>query len=681
MTKTFLKTATSIICLLLIFAPMAIVCTRYDGLYFLLYLAFWVMAPGYLFLHFFKKNHLECKSTALAFVYAFLLGSALLFIEFFTLHAFSAIEFIKYINPILCIVAIFIFYRENSNINHFLNKINLWLKNIPEQLPFIVLWLIATYLCAATLNFFMPSAQNVSYHDFTWQIGNVNQLASAFPFEDIRVAGAEFKYHYFSTLFYAIEKIIFDVSGWVIFTQHQVIILPLLTSLCFYSLFSTITKNQWIVTLFSIFTYTGFSLSHHYSGFMYHLISNINSIGLSTITICALFFTIKPLLKNDIVLNRKSISHILLSTILLLYLSGLKGPYGAIFIVAIICFILMQLMRKIKPTKTIIASISSLSVAFLLVYSTLLSSGATIYLSDGFFSGILSSVTRITFFDYIPYVPALRLIMFIPSLIFTFTLAFFPLVLCALDCVLYVFGKKQLKPDFIFAALLTVIGTVAYYFFQLPGAGQLYFLHCSIPFAGYLALCKMNEILKTHTLLQKLSIFFTICFSVSGLFFNFLLPRSEFSIHMPINYFTNSLETFDQTTMEEHEAFEFLKNYADDDKYVFSTRFIRPETTSSTYHNVSAFSEKRVYFEGFWYAEANLGFDQAEQRLSERSDFFGNTLSTKEKHAFALEKNIGYSFIFKNDTYEEFELTHPETGEFFKLIFENDSISIYEVLE
>ncbi len=680
MTSLLIKKLASIFCLILIAAPMAIVVLRYSGLYFLLYLIFWILIPGYLLLHILKNNGLECKTKGLSFVFAFFIGTALLFIEFFTLHFFGAIELIKYINPVLSIALSVVFYFDYKK-----NKVNL--PSIKKQflliqinLPFILTWLVATYLCALTLNFFMPNMQSIIYEDFSWQIGNVNQHASAYPFEDIRVAGVDFKYHYFNTLFYSIEKILFDTSGWVIFIQHQIFIIPLLVTLSFYNLFSSLATNKWGIALFSIFAFTGFSFSKYYSNFMFNWSSNMNAVGLTTAASCALFFSIKPLLEDKIILNKKNCLHIGLSVILLLILSGLKGPYGAIFIAAFVCFILMQLLRRIKPTNVALIFIVIATPLFLLMYNNLLSSGASTYFSYDVFDGILASVSKITFFSDLPHLPGMRIIMFVPSLIFTFTLIFIPLVLCALDCILFVFRKKELRPDIIFASFLTVIGTAAFYFFDITGGVQVYFLFCSIPFAGYIALNKIIEIFNKYPKTRLISIFLTICFTINGLFSNFLLPLAEFSFTMPIIFFTGQTTEFDLKTQEEFEAFEFLKEYVQDDRLVFYSDCAALDDTDPDYFKISAFAELKNYFEGYLYAERNLAFENSQERKTERTNFFSDNLTSEEKYNFAVSKNIGYIFILQNDNCDSSAVVHPETGEFFEQIFANSTVTIYEII-
>ncbi len=679
-TNLTIKNITSIICLILIALPLLVVCARYDGLNFLLYIAFWVMIPGYFLLQGFTKQGLACKTNSLSFIYAFILGSGSLFIEFFILHLFNGIELIKYINPAICIIALIFYYKNYKYGNQQIPNIKKNFRNVSKHLPFILLWLIATYLCAFVLNFFMPNMPTITYVDYTWQIGNINQLSSATPFEDIRVAGIEFKYHYFNALFYAIEKIIFDTTAWVIFIQHQIFIVPLLISLSFYNLFNTIVKNNWIASLFSLFALTSFGLSHHYSNFMFNWSSNMNAVGLTTVASCALFFALKPLLHRNTVLNKTSIIQIIFSALLLVYLSGFKGPYGAVYLLAVVCFIIMRLLRKIKPTKVIIISLVFSSALFLLMYNLLFSSGASTYLSYNLFEGILTSVTKIPFFDVIPYLPGLRFIMFIPSLMLTFTLLFFPLVLCAIDCLLYVFGKRDLCSDIIFASFVTVIGTVAFYFFDITGGVQIYFLYCALPFAGYIALNKTLEIIENRPRLKRVSVILLICFSFTGVLFNFYLPLHESTYAETAPAFLGTEQTFDKQTQEEFAAYEFLKQYPNDGKLVFCTRSTHFNDDYANFYYISAYTEKPNYFEGYLYAQRNLAFADAPQRLLEREDFFTDETTAEEKYIFAKEKNIAYIFMFENDGYDNAIFTTTEAQKYFKTIFSNDSISIYEIL-
>ncbi len=677
MTKKLLKPLITTLCLLLIASPLAVVVLRYDGLYFLLYLAFWVMAPGYLILHVFKNNGLECKTKALSFIYAFLLGSGTLFIEFFTLHLLDLISIIKYINPLLSIIGAFVFYKYCKKNSLKLLNLKYYFSCAATNLPFLLLWVLALYISGFALNFYMPTIENVHYQDFTWQIGNVTQLAGATPFEDIRVAGSEFKYHYFNTLFYAIEKIIFGAPAWVIFTQHQIFIFPLLISLTFYNLLNKAIKNNWYVLLFSAFSLTGFSISHGFGDFMYQWTSNINAVALATVIICAMFFVIGPLLEKQITFNKKIGSHIIFLTFLLLYIGGTKGPYGAVFIVAIFCYIAMQILHKEKPTKCILLFSIVSSILFSLVYSFLLSSGGSFYFSNGILNGILASVTRPDIFSEIALMRGSRILLFIPSLLMTLTLTVLPLILCAFDCILYAFRKKEINSQFLFAAFMTVIGVVAYYTFSITGIGQVYFLFCAIPFVAYLSSIKMSELFVKRPSLKKMSVFLIVCFTIINFNNNIFVGLSDYSFKALTSYYTGEHKQVSDTLQLEFDAFAFLKQHVNDNRIIISNHQYPIASKYSVYHHISAFAEVNCYLEGYLYAERNTGFTDGATRFDMVQNFFSNNLTTTEKHAFALAENIGYVFIFAEN---EYPTIHPETGEFFEEIFANDAVTIYEVL-
>ncbi len=677
MPKQTIKNTASIFCLLLIAAPMIATCIHYWGLYFLLYFIFWIILPGYLFLYAFKNNELECKNFKLSFLYAFFLGVISLFIQFFILHLLNFIELIKYINPVFSLITVILFYIHYKKTAKKAINIKQNINILGDELPFILVVLFATYLLAFTLNFYIPAAETIKFPDYTWHIGNVAQLSSDNPFEDIRVAGAQFNYHYFNTLFYAIEKIIFNIPAWIIFTQHQIFIIPILISTAIYHMYSKISNNKGGTALFTVFTFTGFTISSSYGDFMYQWSSNINAVAMATTTICTMFFAIQPLLQEHTSLSKKIFSLIILFVLLLLFASGIKGPYGAIAILAIICFIIMQLLRRKQPTTSLLLLLAGSIISFIPIYLSLLSHGGGSYFGNNFFEGILASVTRVPLFSELRDIPYSRVFLFIPSLIFTLTLTFIPLILCTIDCILYACRKKELKPEFVFAAFMTIIGGVAYYTFSLNGIGQVYFLFCAIPFVGYLTLSKMVELFKTRPNLRKTSVALVLCFSVICFYRNIYFKGITLSLSEVKNYFTATPVSLDVTKIQEFDAYEFLKTNVLDERLTISNRQRPDDTKSKVYHYISAFSEKNCYLEGYYYAESNIGFTNGEEQQKLVESFFSNNLTSAEKYSFAINENIGYVFIFAEN---EYETTHPETGNLFKEIFSNDAVTIYEVL-
>ncbi len=668
---------TTLLCVL-IFLPISVVLSRYDGLYFLCYLLFWVVLPGLLPLIFIKqvlKIRLEIPKGIFA-VLTFLLGIFILFFEFFLLYFLGLSSLLTYINPVLSalsLVMLIIKYRRQAPS---IFKLSSFLSN---NLHLILLVIIGVYICALTMNFFMPDIRDVNYADYTWQIGNINQLASNHPFDDIRVTGVRFTYHFFNTLFLAIAKFIFGGDGWIFLTQYQIMYIPFLLCLSVYPLANVVVKNRTFALVLSLFMLSGFSVSYSFSDFTYQWASNANASGLAVIISVALFFTVMPVMQKNARLDRHVVAHIALSLVLFFLLCGVKGPFAIVFATAFIAYYLIDVIKNRSANPALGLLVAFMTITFIALFTTLLSSGSSGYFNADFFDKFLLTVNRTGYFSSFTSIIGeglfARLLLLLPSLFMTITIATIPLLMSIVDMIMYFAGKKDLTPAYKISCLISYVGIAAYYTFFIEGTSQLYFLYCALPFVFYILAVKFNELKTPKT--KYISLIILSLFSLNSFYSGVIPNLSDFSITAAKNYFLNVEENYSTTVNEEHDAFEFLKDYIVDDRLILSTRVAEPGDNDAVYHNISAFSEKKCYFEGFLYAERNLGFSESDVRIDELGYMFSTDWTLEEKYNFQISKNIGYIVIFSGSVDE---IVHPNTGAIYRQIFGNNSVTVYELI-
>ncbi len=668
-----------IIISILIFLPITVVFSRYDGLYFFSYLVFWTLLPGLLPL-LLAKQIFDVKLTIPKTVYAvvaFLIGVFILFCEFFLLQFLGLTFLISYINPILSIITIIFIIAKFRRAIPSVQKLFPFLSN---NLHFLFILLICVYICAFTMNFFMPDMRDINYADYTWQIGNINQLASDHPFDDIRVTGVRFTYHFFNILFLAIAKIVFGGDGWIYLTQYQIMYIPILLCLCVFPLVSVVIKNRLYSTLLSLFMLSGFSMSYQFSDLTYQWASNANATGLAVIISITLFFTSSPILHNINKFDKRTISHIILSLVLFFLLCGVKGPFAIVFITAFTVYYLISVLKNHSLCPVFGLMTSLCIIIFFVTFNTLLSSGSSGYFAGNFLDGFLATVNKTGHFSTnLPFDDdsiLSRLIFLIPSLFMTITIAIIPLFLSVLDMILYLLSKKKLSPEYILSGLISYVGIAAYYTFFIEGTSQIYFLYCALPFIFYISVVKLSEIKSIKLKIFSLIVIFL--FSINSLYHGVVPNLSDFSVTAMNDYFLNNEKIYDTQTDEEFASFEFLKEYISDDRLILSTRLGMPGEKDAVYHNISAFSEKKCYFEGFLYAERNLGFTDSDVRIDELGYIFSDEWTQEEKYNFQRSKNIGYIVIFSHSVDE---IVHPEQGSMYRQIFNNISVTIYELLQ
>lgn len=161
------------------------------------------------------------------------------------------------------------------------------------DISFLITLLLEVYLCAYFLNLQMPRAIDITSTDCTWQIGNINQLASDFLFHDIRVDGVKARYHFFSTMFLAIAKYIFGGEGWLYFAQYPIWFLPAVIAISLWKLYGRVIRNQFLIAVMSIVTMAGFMLNSSYGIWSYHIFFNVNSVGMGMSCLIMLFLNLE----------------------------------------------------------------------------------------------------------------------------------------------------------------------------------------------------------------------------------------------------------------------------------------------------------------------------------------------------------------------------------------------------
>ncbi len=673
--KKSLATLMSLLITSITLAPILVVIIKYEGYNFLLYLTFWVLIPGGFCLHFFKPVALP---KLIRFVTMFLVGSGLLFLEFFLFYALNIVDLIKYVNPILSVffVAYLIIKLIKGTVK--LPKIDGLPHLLSQNIPFLLVMAVAVWLCAFNLIFEMPYPESMSMQDFTWHTGTVSQLASNFPFDDIRVTGVAFKYHFFSTLFLAIAKIIFDTDAWIYITQYIILFVPQLFTVVLYCLYSEFIKNKWIVAAVTLFSFTGFSLNLSFNQFLLHWSTNVNAAGFGLVYICTLFFFVKPIISKGASLNKRIAYNLLYALIIFFCCIGIKSPFAIVFLTAFICFFFLQWFKTKQFNLPFALLVVGFCIMFASMYQLLLSSGAEGYFSISLSDSLLMSTTRGTglsaAYQALGESFISRSLLFIPSLFGQFTIMVIPLTICLVNLLLYIFARKKLSDNIVFATLIFLVGTTAYYTFFVNGMGQGYFLICALPFAGYISSDVFSKYCK-HSFFKHGIPIICVCLTLLHFASSALDGYDIFPLDKCYNYFTGTNQQITNQTKDEFETFEFLKDHIKDDRLILSTTMLS-EQKGSLYFSVPAFTEKKCYFEGYEYARRNLGFSDAEARQAYVIDLFSENIATEEKYHRMKNENIGYLLVFS----DSIPTAQVAEGQYFTMIFSNDSTKVYELL-
>lgn len=652
------------ILLVLICIPLGITVVRYSAWKMAAFLFFWILCPGLVLDKYVLKQ--EHEDFLMSVFSGFFTGMAFIFIEWFVLYVIGFRQLITYINP-CCSMMFLLWYFIKKNKKQPAAKEG----RCTIEIPFLLTLLAAVYLCAYSLNFSMPRAVDIGSVDCTWQIGNINQLASDFPFRDIRVDGVKARYHFFSTMFMAIAKYIFGGEGWLYFAQYQIWFLPFIIAAAFWKLYGRVARNKYFAAIMSIVTMVGFTLD---SGvWNYHMFSNVNSTGLGVSCLLLLFINLKEAEDFFAEKHKPEKKHLLwaVQQILFLFvLTGLKGPFALLYVLAVFVWSAVQ-CAKGKAQGGLLAFALVNAFVFAIMYRFLFLAGTQGYFSDWGVDSVLQSVLDgsgiADLYEKLGiYGIQGRALLLLPSLLVTFTVLLPFGLLAVVDLVRFLFGKKDLRGDFVFSCILAGGGLCAFYLFHIEGNSQLYFLFASMPFVAYLSFDKAFSLINRNTWRW---VFCTAMLAFAA--FEMNGDRMQMITNFPehiARFLKESYPDAEPRRALAFEAYDFLRNHTDENAMIATNN-----QGAGTFHEISAFGERRCYLEGYEYSIRNFGFDKAEERMREMERLFDNDWNDEDRYGFCESFGIDYLVFFKDAAGQPLELS-----ESFKNVFDNDAVVIYE---
>lgn len=664
----FLRRLGKGVLIVLICIPLWITVVRYSAWKMAAFLFFWILCPGIFVDKYILQQ--EQEDFSMSVFSGFFMGMALVFIEWFVLYVIGLRQLIIFINPGFTMVFFVV---------HFLKRKRRTLSAERQQrsinTPFLIMLLIAVYLCAFSLNFRMPRAIDIGSADCTWQIGNINQLASDFPFHDIRVDGVKARYHFFSTMFLAIAKYIFGGEGWVYFAQYQIWFLPFIIAISLWQLYGRVVGNKYFVAVMSIATMTGFSLNSSYGMWNYHVFSNVNSAGLGVSCLILLFLKLKKGESLFFEKRKPEKGHFLwvAQQILFLFLlTGIKGPLALLYVLSVCTWAVIQCVKgKMRGVGFFAFAVINVLV-FSVMYRFLFVAGTQGYFSDWGADSVLQSAVDgreiANLYEKSGFDGILgRAVFLLPSLLATFTVLLPFGLLAAFDLISFLFGRKDVRGDLVFAYIFAGGGLCAYYMFHTPDKVQVYFLFAAMPFIGYLCFDRAFALIKTDVW-RKVFCIVILAFSIFTVNGNTIRAVTEFPDRFAC-YLKGVYPEAEPMRACRFEAYDFLKEHTDK-KAMAATNY----QGGGTFHEISAFGERRCYLEGYVYSAENFGFDKAEERLREMERLFDNDWNEVDRYGFCESFGINYLVCFKDVADQPLKLSGS-----FKNVFDNDAVVIFEV--
>lgn len=622
--------------------PILFISAQTQAYLAILFLLFWVYLPGRFYTRLSKNN----PNTIFSTLTSFFLGFIGLIILFYLGRNAILLRFIPFCIGIAGIIQELFLAKDKVAFKKLSGKLFAIFKNpIWWVLAFAVCW--SFYLLITCLG----TPISIANTDYFWHMGNIHTLANSPQFQDIRVLGMTFTYHYFADLLWAAGKLVFGLDPFFCVTSYPLLVAPILMSLSLWELLCPVIKTPWKRTLCSIVTLLWVPLYGMYNDFTYQWATNVNAVGIALpCAIWLILLSIKAL--NSQKVHWRTIILILLGSALV---TGLKGPFALCALAAVTGGWLVRLLKKRETAKKSWVVPLSILLGFLPVWAFLLRTG----LNEGYISSWQPAYSVYTAEVLAPLLVAFgngltaRLILLPLHLIIILGVFSIPFVFACIRFVIQFFKNTLPKEDnSIFYLAGSVASLLVFYMLDLRGRSQFYFLYFAVPLVAAVALQEVK--LYWLPKMKKSLKIFCSALVVILLVFAMAHPMME----KPQALYSQS----------EVDASLWLASNVDDDEMIATNRH-------SAFYMASALSGKQFFLEGDTYAR-NSGVTEEmlePQKALSDSLFMANT---QNKSAIAKELGIDYLVQFTNNVDADL-LSHLE--DYYTLLWREDAVSIYKV--
>ncbi len=595
--------------------------------------------------------------TGRALLAAFYLGLAVLFAQYFLLNAVGALNALQWSVPVLAVLslaALLFFARRNGT------PILRQAAALPAQLArhHLLLWVIAAgvWYSYYLTNIRFSTPDTVYSADMQWHMGNIYTLAAP-GFQDIRIFGMTFRYHYFADLLYAAGRIVFGFLPYNCVLRFPALLTPALMGLSVYLLAGLAVQKRWLRALVAAVVLYVFPLFGRYNDFAYQWLTNVNAVGVAVPCMILVLLVVRA---SNTLSVRRLLPLLALATAVL---AGLKGPFAVCVVAGAVGAPLYALLKKDPHLRRWLAVSGGIALGFLPVWFALLRGGMnSAYL---FTDRLLMAVSHADVLSR-PIIALgdnfLARLVFLPvQYLFVTGIFGIPFLFALVRALISLFrrGKAVETADFfyIFGAFLSF---GAYYYYDMIGRSQNYFLLGAcvlmvVPALGELrrwgaALAAKPRPLKTGGAAAGIAV------AVFCAVFSAFHPMLEDHIGL---YTKNELR-----------AIQWIIDNVPDDALIAVNRH-------EAFYLVSGFTGKRIYLEGTRYAK-NSGVTEAmlAGMIAQNDSLFDAAVPSAQRTGTMQALGIDYLVQWKN-SYTDTELTAP-LGDDFEVCFVSDDVLIWQ---
>ena len=661
---------------------MYIVQFAVTNMVFIVFLLLYVNIPGLLLFQLIKKDKRVISADTI--LISFFFGLGMLILEFLLFSMLGMRILFILLSPILSAVFLYLNLKELRR-----DKMNLRLSGLNIQ--FALILITVSILTCLTQRYAFIQLDNCDsiylYQDITWHIGNVVSMSRGFPFYDLRFAELKFNYHYFNDLIFGMCKYCFGMNATALLLRCTPLLAIYTFSLGTYAFFKRISEKALIG--FVMFVCSGATITYYVlntekmdSLLNYHIFSNINGVAVSLAAVISVCLFYSDMYRD----KEMKIGDLLILAVLMFVATGLKGPFTAVIVPAmVITSILIFLYDKNYKRMIAVSAVTGLS--FLATYIVIIKGVENLSKQSNNNRATELSIIKTfsksriweNFSNLLDYGDRGHMLLYclcmalIGSTIAVGVYFLFFTGRTALTLWEMLKYRKKQSAEILVAILSGWIGLAAFWYVSHVGFSQAYFLFAAVLFIVGVGSSLLNNAMgkKAGVLLAAIVVANT---SVWGYFYTMSLIDMQHNDaeHFRVNEPEHNSGNVQDLTRNEILGLVWLRDNTDNKSTVATDRIDlwSPEYPTSDkdcrcfYY--SAFSERQIYIEGYSYSD--ISADAVEERLINNKRIYSADWKTARETA--EESGVDYVIVTKR-----FNDTRPEFG---KPVYSNQGIAIYE---
>lgn len=552
--------------------------------------------------------------------------------------------------------------------------------------------LVLLYAMTSTQYLYMAPDKCISTYmnpDKAYHMGLIDSLSHGWPLVSLWVQGRIIKYHVFTELLMAVPVRLFGVTAdFAIFSFN-----PIMTTYVFglstYVFFRELLARKQYAGLCSLSVILAnlFLVRTYHTSMAFHFaIINDNAVGYGISGVMVFVVLFRYWYKKYTTNNRICLKELLMLTVMIMLLTGIKGPLSLVLVGAIWGTYVAGLILRKVPLKTILP-ILVITLGFLFVYFTILSGKGT---SNGSGNSIFAfaTIANISFFHGslgamlkglgLPKIIRLG-VMLVVFMIFMLTAFILPFTIGYIRELILVFsGRKEYDFTRVMVYAAFLVGLAAMFIMNYSGHSQVYFGLVSVFFAPLISFWFFEDMSGNKSKLMRITraIFFACMVLTTwtlAIQFEEMIDRAQLHSDPDIEY-----NIYLSISAPEYEAMRWIEQNTPEDALLATDRYFSVPMEQFSYKDrwtnrfflYAAYSNRFCYIAGSGY---NLPADDwiiRKNMIEMNNKFYDINNPNRGK----LAKSVGIDYLVVSKRFNNFGNL---AGKGYELCFSNEDVDIY----